>query len=172
MIFPFEIFLLGVVFFAGMGVINSVKAYQKKEREYYFSSLVSFLVVIVCALLFLEQILISFVLMGIVFVISIWRLPRILRIVDQELRKIDLSSSLKIKDFFSYVGWVKLANVWGLRKAVCIYFLFSSTFIGGSLYAMYAIYGIMSMLYVITYPITYSIVSSLMFYQQLKRLKQ
>jgi len=172
MVIPFEIFLLGVVFFASMGIINSVKASQKKEREYYFSSLVCFLFVVVCVLLVLEQILLSLVLMSFVFVMSVWRLPRILRIFDRELRKNNLSSPLKIKDFWSNVGWVKLANIWGVRKTVCTYFLFSSTFIGGLSYALYVIYGIMSMVYVITFPITYSILSTLMFHQQLKRLKQ
>ena len=56
MIFPFELFVLGVVFFAGMGVINSVKAYKKNEREYYFSSLISFFVVGIWILFLLEQI--------------------------------------------------------------------------------------------------------------------
>lgn len=172
MIIPFELFVLGVVFFAGMGVINSVKAYKKNEREYYFSSLISFLVVVLWCLLIVEQIIPMFALMIFVFLVSAWRLPRVLRIVDLELRGTNFSLPLRVREFWSYVGWAKLANMVGARKAVGIFFFFAATCIGGLSYIIHAKYGIMTIPYIMTYSVTFSVMATLLLYQQLKRLRQ
>ena len=170
MIVPFELSLLVVGFFGGMGIINLVRA--RKEREYYFSSMVSFFVVCVWILFLLEQILLGLVFLGIIGIVSVWRLPKIHRIVDRELRQIDILSPLRARDFLGYSGWFKLANRWGVGKVACIYFVFAVTCIGGLLYIMFATYDFMTVWFFVPYTIASSTGVTLMFYQQLKRLRQ
>ena len=168
---PYEIFLLGVVFFGGMGVINFIRAYRKREGEYYFGSLIGFLVVVMWILLILEQILPMLVLTAIVVIVSVWRLPKINKIVDRELREMDISSPLRARDFLTYGGWLKLAKRWGVWKAACIYFLLAIAVIGGMLYissTIYQPYGT-TIWFVVSITITTSTVATLMFYQHLKK---
>ena len=169
---PFELLTIGVVFFAGMGIANSIKAHRRKEKEYYYSGLICFLVVVQFFLLISGQIHAMFALWAFVIFVSAWRLPRIQKIVDKELREMDISGPIKAGDFLRYDGWVKLAHSRGVRGAVFAYFLFAVTFIGGTLYLIHIVYDYMPLWYIITFTITFSALTTVMFRQQLKRLKQ
>ena len=151
---------------------NTIKAHRKRENEYYYSGMICFLVVVQFFLLISGQIHAMFALWAFVIVISAWRLPRILKVVDKELRKIDIPGPLKATDFLRYNGWVKLAHIWGVRGAVFAYILFLVTSIGGISYLTHTIYGYMSLWYITTFTITFSAVTTVMFRQQLKRLNQ
>ena len=167
MIVPFELSLLVVGFLGGMGIINLVRA--RKEREYYFSSLISFFVVGIWILFLLEQILLGLVFFCIIGMMSVWRLPKVNRIVDRGLRQIDVSSPLRARDFLGYTGWVKLANIWGVRKVACVYFFFALTCIGGFSYILHARYVFVTIWFVVPFTIASSTSVTLIFYQQLKR---
>jgi len=167
MIIPFELFIFGMFFFAGIGIIGIFKA--RKEQEYYFSSLVCFLFVLMLALLILEQILLGIAVFVINVIVSTWRLPKINRIVYRELKEIDVSSPLRARDFLTYAGWLKLAKKWGVSKVVFLYFLFIVGCNGGLSYLIYTVYSFMTIWYVITHSITFSILMCLPFYHQVKR---
>lgn len=169
MILPYGFLLFGIVFFGVVAVVNFVKGYRKRERIYCSSGVISSVMVVVLILAVFEQILLMFVLFFVAGVVSLVMLPRMRRVVDRELEEVDVLSPLRARDFLTYGGWLKLASRWGSGRVVCLYFLLSAAIIGGGLFALSVSWRFMEVGVILVYTVIFSIVPTVLFYQQLKR---
>lgn len=155
-----------------MGTYGLVKARRKKESTYYVTGIISFLAPLGFILLILNQIVLGLFLLGAIFVISIIMLPKVVKLRVRELQGVDLSTPMRKREYLSDKMWLKLAQRWGVWKAVCIYSLFIGTPIGVALYILSA-YGIMPLESVATATIIATIGFAItIYYQTSKALKR
>ena len=121
---PYGLILFGVAFFGFMAVVNAVQAYRKKERAYYLAAVVGFIVFLAFVLAFLSQLIFVLILVIAAGILSIAGLPKLLKIQERELirqlQKADLSAPLKVRDFFTNIGWFKMAYKWGCYGKRCV----------------------------------------------------
>jgi predicted MFS family arabinose efflux permease len=92
----------GVAFFGFIVIVGVVKARRKKEKAYYISAVLSFLMLLSCIFVIFNQfvfVLALFIAMGI---LSIAALPKIIQVLTreplQELQETDLSAPLRIRE--------------------------------------------------------------------------
>ena len=170
MILPYGLILFGVAFFGFLAVVNVVQAHRKKEKTYYLGATVSFIMLVACVLIFLNQFIVALTLTALTAILSIAGLPRVLKVQERELAKqlqeMDLSAPLRGRDWLTWKGWFKLAYRWGIWKTVFLYWLLVVAILGGMLFTL-SMY--MSMGYVAVYTISFTIVSAIIFYQQFKK---
>lgn len=80
----YRLMLFGVAFFGFMVVVGVVKARRKKEKTYYISAMVSFLMLLSSIFVILNQ----FILVGVLFVaigiLSVAGLPKIIKVMRRE----------------------------------------------------------------------------------------
>jgi len=168
---PYELVLFGVAFFGFMAVVNVVQAHRKQERICYLSAMISLVMVLVFVCAILNQFIpMLFMFIGAV-VLSFAGFPGILKMQKREcarqFQKADISAPLRVKDFFTNVGWLKLAYRWGLKKYLLFMWLFMVLVVGGSLFAMSLWLNIMNIVYIVTYALSYSIFFAIMSYATL-----
>jgi hypothetical protein len=139
----YEFLLFAIVFFGFMAVVGAVQAHRKKEKAYYIGSLVGFSFVFVFVLILLYQFILALVLMAAIGVLSVVALPTAMRVqrrkIAKQIKRIDLSGlsdPLRIRDFFTWKGWLKLAIRWGVWKTAGIYCLFPMIVIVAALYIL------------------------------------
>jgi len=171
---PYELFLYGVAFFGVMAVFGAVRAYRKKEKAYYLSSMVGFLAILIFVLAFLNQLILMLILVVATGILSTALLPRMLKASERELAKqrqeVDLSAPLKARDFLTNKGWLKLASKYGLWKTMFLIYLLSVVIIGGILFTLSTFSGFITIEYVVVYTATGPILATYMFYQALKKV--
>jgi len=170
---PYELFLYGIVFFGSMAVVNAVLARQRKEKAYYLSSMVGFLVVLIFVLAFLNQLILALILVVATGILSTALLPRMRLASEREMakqrQKVDLSAPLKARDFLTNKGWLKLASKYGLWKTIFLHYLLSVVIIGGILFTLSTFSGFIAIEYVLVYVATGPILATYMFYRALKK---
>jgi len=170
---PLELFLFGVAFFGFMAVVNAVLAYRKKEKAYYLSSMVGFLVLLIFVFAFLNQLILVLILVVATGVLSIAVLPKTLKASERELakqrQKADLSAPLRVRDFFTNIGWFKLSSKWGLWKTMFLFYLLSVVIIGGILFTLSTFSGFITIGYTVGCTTTAPILATYMFYRQFKK---
>ena len=170
---PYGLFLYGVAFFGLMTIVNAVQAHRKKEKAYYLAAMISFMVLLAFVFAFLNQLILAFILIIATGILSIAGLPRLLKIQDRELtkqlQKVDLSAPLRVRDFFTNIGWFKLSSKWGLWKTMCLFYLLSMVIIGGIFSIVSTFYSFITIGYAVGYTATVSILVTFIFYQQLKK---
>ena len=173
---PWGFVLFALAFFLFMAAANFVQAHRKKEKFYYFAGMVSSLVVVVVILLVLGQYILASILFAILAVIGVVTFPKTLKFygrnlkfrereLAKQLQKVDLSSPLRVKDFFTSQGWLKLASKWGLRKTMCLSCLLFAVTIGGVLYTLSIFYGFPSIPFVVVHTTISPILWTFLFYR-------
>ena len=170
---PYELFLFGVAFFGFMAVVNAVQAHRKKEKAYYLAAMIGFVVLLAFVFAFLNQLILAFILIIAIGIFSVAGLPKLLKIQERELakqlQKADASAPLRLRDFFTNVGWFKLASKGGLWKAMFLLYLLSVVIMGGILFTLSTFYSFITVGYVVGYSVTFSIFSTFIFYRQFKK---
>lgn len=171
--FPYGLFLFGVAFFGFMAILGVVQAHRKKEKTYYLSAMVGFLVILAFVLAFFDQLILAFIVVIATGIFSIVGLPRALKVQEEEmterLQKTDFSVPLKKRYFLSDIWWLKLASKCGLGKTMCLFYLVFMAIIGGILFIFSAFIAFITIEYIAVYATTSSILFTFMFYQQFKK---
>jgi len=175
----YGLIFFGVAFFGFMVVVGVVQARRKKERAYYISAMVSFLLLLFSIVIILNQFALALVLFAVLIVaipiLSIVGLPKLREAMRRDLLKqlqeTDLSSPLRGRDFLTWKAWLKLASRWGIRKTMCFYSLFMMG-VGGALFFTLSIFGMISIVWTAVVTILVGIGSPIFFYRQIgKALK-
>jgi hypothetical protein len=169
------VFLLGIVMCSLLGFFGIVKARRRREPTYYWVSGVCFLLVIAFVAALLKQFLLLFAMIGGALIICIGVLPRIMELNREDIVKqkqeTDVSAPLRMKDFLTMKGWIKVRATHGLRKTLTLYILTNI----GILVAVGLVFialGLMTPLAAGFYAIFYSIFSFIISYRQVwKALK-
>lgn len=163
------IFLLFVVLgFAG--VVSFFKARQRREKTYYLMSITIFIGIFAVAVALLNQFVLSFALWIVAGLMSFVLLPRVMELYGQEIltqkQETDVSTPLRIRDFLTWKGLIKLKALYGFRKMITIYSILS---IGGvaAILLVFIGLGIITPLMAILYSIITAIVSIIIFYRQI-----
>jgi len=171
---PYELFLFGVAFFGFMAVVNAVQAHRKKEKAYYLAAMIGFLVVLAFVCAFLNQLILVLIVVIATGILSIAVLPKTLKASEREmakqLQKADLSAPLRVRDFFTNVGWFKLSSRWGLWKTMCFFYLLSVVIIGGILFTLSTFSTFITIWYAVSCTATAPILVTYMFYRQFKKV--
>ena len=172
----YGLMLFGVAFFGFMVVVGVVKARRKKEEAYYISAMVSFLMLLLCIFVILNQFFLVLVLFVATFILSIAGLPKMIKVIRREplkeLQETDLSAPLRIRELLTWKGWFKLTSRWGIRKTICFYSLIMTGVCGAILFT-FGILGFINMVWAIGYTIIVGIGSPIFFYRQVgKALKR
>lgn len=163
-----------MAFFGCLAVVDAVLAHRKKEKAYYLAAIVGFLVVLAFVLAFLNQLILTLILVVATGILSTAFLPKILQASERELahqrQMTDLSAPLKVRDLGTSRGWLKIAAQWGLFKSMVLFYLLSVGIIGGMFLVLSTFYGFITMGYVVGYTIGGPIVSTFMVYRQLNKV--
>ena len=170
----YGLMLFGVAFFGFMVVVGVVKARRKKEKAYYISAMVSFLMLLSSIFVILNQfilVLALFVAMGILSVAGLPKINKAMRRELKELQETDLSAPLRGRDLLTWKGWFKLTSRWGIRKTMCLYSLLNVGSVGAIFFTL-SIFGVISISMVWAAVLT-GIGSLIFFYRQIgKTLKR
>ena len=171
----YGLILFGVAFFGFMVVVGVVQARRKKEKAYYISAMVSFLMFLFSIFVILNQFILALILFVAIPIVSIVGLPKIIKAMRreplEELQEVDLSARLRGRDLLTWKAWFKLASRWGIHKTMCFYSLFMMG-VGGALFFTLSILGMISIAWAAGYTIIVGIGSAIFFYRQIgKALK-
>lgn len=153
-----------------------MKARQRNEPTYYWASGICFFLIIAVVAVLLSQFLLLFAMMGLSFILSIVLLPKARQIQQEEIvkqkKETDVSAPLRLKDFLTMKGWIKLRATHGFRKTLTLYILMNIGIFVPFLLAFMAI-GLLSSWTLISYTISTTLVLFLIGYQQFwKPLKE
>ena len=170
---PYGLILFGVAFFGFMAVVNAVLAHRKKEKAYYLGAMVGFLMFLTAIFIILNQVIFVLVLMVATAILGVAVLPKTMKAARRELVKqlqeADLSAPLRVRDFFTNIGWFKLASKWGLLKTLCLFYLLSVMIMGGIFFTLSTFYSFITIGYVVSYTVIFPILTTFMFYRQFKK---
>jgi len=171
---PYELFLFGVAFFGFLAVANAVQAHRQKEKTYYLGAMVSFLMFLIAIFILLNQVIFVLILMVATAILGVAALPKTMkatrRILVKQLQEVDLSAPLRVRDFFTNVGWFKLASKWGLWKSMCLFCPLSVVIVGGIFFTLSTFYSFITIGYVVGYTATVPILVTFIFYRQFKKV--
>lgn len=121
----YGLMLFGVAFFGFMVVVGVLKARRRKEKAYYISAMVSFLMLLSSIFVILNQFILVLVLFITIGILSVAGLPKMIKVMRREplkeLQETDLSASLRIRDLLTWKGWFKLTSRWGIRKTMLLF---------------------------------------------------
>ena len=166
----YGLMLFGVAFFGFMTVVGVVQARRKKEKAYYISATVSFLMFLSSIFVILNQFILVLVLFVAIGILSIAGLPKITKVMRREplkeLQETDLSAPLKVRDLLTWKAWFKLASRWGIRKTMCLYSVFMMG-VGGAIFFTLSILGALSIVLAAVITILVGIVSPIFFHRQI-----
>jgi len=162
----------GVAFFGFLVVVGVVKARRKKEKAYYISAVLSFLMLLSCIFVMLNQFVLVLALFIAIGILSVAGLPRMIRVLTreplQELQETDMSAPLRIRELLIWKGWFKLASRWGVRKTMCFYSLVM-TGVGGAMLFTFSFLNMIHIAWAIAYTITVGILSPIFFHRQVRK---
>ena len=120
--------LFSAFLFLIMTVGGVIRAYREKERFFYLSATMAFLMSLVGFLIFLEQILLTILVFAFMGVLTLVTWPKLIRQLDRmyaaTIHEVDFSAPLRMRDFFTTKGQLKIASRWGVRKTTLLYWLF------------------------------------------------
>jgi hypothetical protein len=172
----YGLMLFGVAFFGFMVVVGVVQARRKKEKAYYISAVVSFLMLLSSIFVILNQFILVLVLFIAIGILSVAGLPKIIKTMKREplkeLQETDFSAPLRVRDLLTWKGWFKLTSRLGIRKTMCLYSLLNMGGIGAIVFTL-SILGTISMILTAVVTILVGIFSPIFFYRQIgKTLEQ
>jgi hypothetical protein len=164
---PYWLLILGLVWFGFLTGFYIIKARRKKEKTYYLGALLGSSMILLIVLVFLNQKILALVLMAAMTVLSIVTRAVVIKTQTREatvqLQETDLTAALRLRDFFTYKGVLKLAHRWGVVKTVSIYFVLTFVGVACALYIL-SMYGIGTIVSVIGNAILASLLISITFY--------
>ena len=172
----YGLILFGVAFFGFMVVVGVVQARRKKEKTYYISAMVSFLLLLFSIVIILNQFILALILF-VVFIVaipilSIVGLPKLReamrRDLVKELQETDLSAPLRIRDLLTWKGWFKLTSRWGIRKTMCLHSLFNMGVVGAIFFTL-SIFGMINIVWAAVFTIFTGIGSPIFFHRQISK---
>ena len=171
----YGLMLFGVAFFGFMVVVGVVKARRKKEKAYYISAIVAFLMLLSSIFVILNQFILVLVLFVATAILSVAVLPKTIELMRREplreLQETDFSAPLRIRELLTWKGWFKLTSSWGIRKTLCLYSLLNMGGVGAIFFTL-SILGMISMVWTAVATILVGIGSPIFFYRQIgKALK-
>lgn len=118
-----------------MVAVSAVQARRTKEKTYYLGAVVGLVMLLAFVFAFFNQLILALIVIVATGILSIVGLPKMLKVQMRELAKqlqeADLSSPLRVRDFFTTKWWLKLASKWGLLKTTCLYYVLSMVVMGG-----------------------------------------
>jgi hypothetical protein len=165
----YGLMLFGVAFFGLMVAVGVVQARRKKEKAYYLSAIVAFLMLLSSIFVLLNQFILVLVLFVAIGILSIAGLPTILQAMRREplkeLQETDFSAPLRVSEFLTWKGWFKLVSRWGIRKTMCFYSLIT-TGVGAALFFTSSIFGIIHVAWAAAYTVIIGIGSAIFFHRQ------
>ena len=172
----YGLMLFGVAFFGFMVVVGVVQARRKKEKAYYISATVSFLMLLFSIFIILNQFILVLVLFIAIGILSVAGLPKIIKTMKREplmeLQETDFSAPLRVRELLTWKGWFKLTSRWGIRKTMCLYSLLNMGGIGAIFFTL-SILGMISIVWAIGVTIIVGIFSPIFFHRQIgKALEQ
>ena len=146
---------------------------KKKEKAYYISAMVSFLLLLFSIFVILNQFILALILFVVLIVaipiLNIVGLPKLReamrRDLVKELQEADLSAPLRGRDLLTWKAWFKLASRWGIRKTMCCYSLFMMG-VGGAIFFTLSILGFINMVWAAGLTIIVGIGSPIFFHRQ------
>jgi len=166
----YGLMLFGVAFFGFMAVVGVVKARRKKEKIYYISAMISFLMLLSSIFVILNQFILVLVLFVAIGILSIAVLPKTIELMRREplkeLQETDFSAPLRAKDLLTWKGWFKLTSSWGICKTMCLYSLLNMGGVGAIFFTL-SILGMISMVWTAVVTILVGIGSPIFFYRQI-----
>jgi len=168
---PFEL-LFGVVFCSFAMIVCAVRAHREKDRTFYLGAIASFLMLLVCVFLILNQRLLAITLFACAGIFAIVTLPISLKLWERksvELAQVDLSAPLRGRELLTNKGIIKLAYRWGVWKTVFLYWLLGVAVLGMILCTLGIWVESLSAAYIVSYTFTFSILSTIMIYRQITK---
>jgi hypothetical protein len=123
-------------------IVCAVRAHREKDRTYYIGAIISFLMLLVCVFLILNQRLLAIFLFASAGIFAIITLPKSLKLYQRierksvELAQVNLSAPLRGRELLTNKGIIKLAYRWGVWKTVFLYWLLGVAVLGGILYTL------------------------------------
>ena len=169
---PYEL-LFGVVFCSFAMIVCAVRAHREKDKTFYIGAIVSFLMLLVCAFLILNQRLFAIILFASACIFAIVTRPISLKFLERksvELAQVDLSAPLRGRELLTYRGILKLAYRWGVWKTVFLYWLLEVAILGGILYTLSIWAKSLSTTYIVSYTFTVSTLSTITIYRQITKV--
>jgi len=137
--------ILGLLWFGFLTIFYVIKARQKKERSYYLGSLLGSSMILLIFLVFLGQKFLALILMAVMTVLSVVTLSVSIKTQTSEaadqLKETDVTAALRLRDFVTYKGLLKLVHRCGVIKTICIYFVLTFVGVACTLYIL-SMYGI------------------------------
>lgn len=153
-------------------IVCAVRAHREKDKTYYLGTIASFLMLLVCVFLILNQRLLAITLFASAGIFAIATLPISLKFLERksvELAQVDLSAPLRGRELLTNKGIIKLAYRWGVWKTVFLYWLLGVAILGGILHTLSLWVKSLSTAYIVSYTFTCSIFSTIMIYRQITK---
>ena len=169
---PYELLLFGIGFCGLAMIVCAVRAHREKDKTYYLGTITSFLMLLVCVFLILNQRLLAIALFASAGICVIATLPISLKFLEGksvELAQVDLSAPLRGSELLTNKGILKLAYRWGVWKTIFLYWLLWWAILGGVLYTLSIWVKSLSTTYIVSYAFTSSTVSTIMIYRQITK---
>jgi len=169
---PYELLLFGVGFCSLAMIVCAVRAHREKDKTFYIGAIASFLMLLVCAFLILNQRLLAIILFAFAGVFAIVTLPMSLKLWERksvEFAQVDLSAPLRGRELLTNKGILKLAYRWGVWKTIFLYWLLWWAILDGVLYTLSIWVKSLSTTYIVSYAFTSSTVSTIMIYRQITK---
>jgi hypothetical protein len=170
---PLPIFLYGVAFFGLMVIVGVVQVHRKREKAYYFSALVSCIILVAFTFTFLNQMLLAFATIIAAGIFSAIVTPKVMKVFEREqskrLEETDFSKPLKKRYIFTDLWWFKLATKWGLKTTMGLAYLWSLLLVGGILLIFSVFFSFISLGFVAGFSISTSFLFTFILYKQLKK---
>ena len=165
----YGLMLFGVAFFGLMVVVGVVKARRKKEKTYYISAMISFLMLLSSIFVILNQFMLVLVLFVAIGILSIAVLPKTIELMRREplkeLQETDLSAPLRGRDLLTWKCWFKLTSRWGIRKTMGVYSLLNMGGVGATFFTLSTL-GMISIVWTAVGTIFAGIGSPIFFHRQ------
>ena len=174
----YEQLLFGVVFCSFAMIVCAVRVHREKDKTYYIGAIASFLMLLVCVFLILNQRLLAIILFASAGIFAIVTLPKSLKLLERierksvELAQVNLSAPLRGRELLTNKGILKLAYRWGVWKTVFLYWLLGVVSLGGILYTLSIWVKSFSTTYVVSYTFTFSIFFTIMIYRQITKARR
>jgi hypothetical protein len=131
---PIELLLFGIFLSALITLTGVIKARNTKQRFYYLLVVDGLLMILIFSLGFISQFMLSLIFIVILGVFCYLTLPISVVFREKELikerQKIDASSPLTVRDFFSDAFWLKLMARHGFWKSFGFYLIFLASIAG------------------------------------------
>ncbi|PVX27550.1 MAG: hypothetical protein CW716_01730 [Candidatus Bathyarchaeum sp.] len=172
---PYWVIMFGIFLLSFVAIFLIVKARRRNESVYYWVSGSCFLLVIAFVAVLFYQILLFFALTGLVLIILVAVLPQIRELSRQELVKqkqeTDVSAPLRLRDFLTFKGWIKLKATHGLRVTVTLYLLTNMAAVT-AVSLVFMVLGYLTPLQIAFYVIFYILFSFIISYRQVWKTLQ